>query len=51
MANSFSEAVPNPKLVGVLMYAALVLLAITLLVNIIGALILQSSSRGMKGAR
>jgi phosphate transport system permease protein len=51
LANSFSEAGPNPKLVGVLMYAALILLLITLLVNVIGALILQSSSRGLKGAR
>jgi phosphate transport system permease protein len=51
MANSFSEAGPNPKLVGVLMYAALVLLGITLLVNILGALLLQSTSRGLKGGR
>ena len=51
LANSFSEAGPNPKLVGVLMYAALVLLVITLLVNIVGALILQSSSRELKGGR
>ena len=51
LANSFSEAGPNPKLVGVLMYAALILLLITLLVNVIGALILQRSSSGSKGAR
>jgi phosphate transport system permease protein len=51
MANSFSEAGPNPKLVGVLMYAALVLLGITLLVNVFGALLLQSTSRGLKGGR
>jgi phosphate transport system permease protein len=51
LANSFSEAGPNPKLVGVLMYAALILLLITLLVNVIGALILQRSSSGLKGAR
>jgi phosphate transport system permease protein len=51
MANSFSEAGPNPKLVGVLMYAALVLLAITLLVNVFGALLLQSTSRDLKGGR
>jgi phosphate transport system permease protein len=51
LANSFSEAGPNPKLVGVLMYAALVLLAITLLVNVLGALLLESTSRGLKGGR
>jgi phosphate transport system permease protein len=39
LANNFPEA--GPKQVGVLMYAALVLLGITLIVNIIGALILQ----------
>jgi phosphate transport system permease protein len=41
LANNFPEA--GPKQVGVLMYAALVLLGITLIVNIIGALILQRS--------
>ena len=44
LANNFPEA--GPKEVGILMYAALVLLAITLIVNIIGALILQRASRG-----
>ncbi len=39
LANNFPEA--GPKQVGVLMYAALVLLGITLIVNIIGAFILQ----------
>ena len=43
LANNFPEA--RPKEVGVLMYAALVLLAITLLVNILGSLILQRASR------
>jgi phosphate transport system permease protein len=43
LANNFPEA--GPKEVGILMYAALVLLAITLVVNIIGALILQRASR------
>jgi phosphate transport system permease protein len=43
LANNFPEA--GPKEVGILMYAALVLLAITLIVNIIGALILQRASR------
>ena len=33
------------------MYAALVLLAITLVVNIFGALILQRASRELKGAQ
>jgi phosphate transport system permease protein len=42
LANSFPEA--RPKDVGVLMYAALVLLAITLAVNIAGAAILQRAS-------
>jgi phosphate transport system permease protein len=39
LANNFPEA--GPKQVGVLMYAALVLLGITLVVNVIGALILR----------
>jgi len=43
LANNFPEA--GPKEVGILMYAALVLLAITLVVNIFGALILQRASR------
>ena len=43
LANHFPEA--GPKEVGILMYAALVLLAITLVVNIFGALILQRASR------
>jgi phosphate transport system permease protein len=43
LANNFPEA--GPREVGVLMYAALVLLAITLIVNIFGALILQRAAR------
>jgi phosphate transport system permease protein len=43
LANNFPEA--GPKEVGILMYAALVLLAITLIVNIFGAFILQRASR------
>lgn len=43
LANTFPEA--GPKEVSVLMYAALVLLAITLIVNILGAFILQQASR------
>jgi phosphate transport system permease protein len=42
LANNFPEA--GPKDVGVLMYAALVLLGITLVVNIVGAVILQRST-------
>jgi len=49
LANNFPEA--KPKDVAVLMYAALVLLAITLLVNIAGAFILQRASRGMEGGK
>lgn len=49
LANSFPEA--HPKEVGVLMYAALVLLGITLLVNMVGSLILQRASAGMEGAK
>jgi phosphate transport system permease protein len=45
LANNFPEA--GPKEVGILMYAALVLLAITLVVNIFGALILQRASRNV----
>ena len=48
LANTFPEA--KQEQVGVLMYAALVLMGITLLVNIFGALILQRSSRELKGA-
>jgi len=49
LANNFPEAGKNE--VGVLMYAALVLLAITLIVNIVGALILQRASAGMEGSK
>ncbi|HTT70056.1 MAG TPA: phosphate ABC transporter permease subunit PstC [Anaeromyxobacteraceae bacterium] len=48
LANTFPEA--GPKQVTVLMYAALVLLGITLLVNVIGAVILQRASRQFEGA-
>jgi phosphate transport system permease protein len=51
LASSFPEAGTNANLVGSLMFAALVLLAITLIVNLLGAWILQSSSRDRKGAR
>jgi phosphate transport system permease protein len=49
LANAFPEA--HPKEVGVLMYAALVLLGITLLVNVIGSIILQRASAGFEGAK
>jgi phosphate transport system permease protein len=49
LANHFPEA--GPVEVGALMYAALVLLGITLLVNIIGALILQRAEAGVRGLR
>ena len=49
LANNFPEAGKNE--VGVLMYAALVLLAITLIVNIIGALILERASAGLEGSK
>ena len=49
LANNFPEA--GPMEVGILMYAALVLLAITLAVNIFGAVILQRASAGLEGSR
>lgn len=49
LANNFPEA--GQKEIGVLMYAALVLLAITLLVNILGAAILQRASNNLEGVR
>jgi phosphate transport system permease protein len=49
LANHFSEA--GTIEVGALMYAALVLLAITLIVNIIGTLILQRANAGLQGLR
>ena len=49
LANNFPEA--RPKEVGVLMYAALVLLAITLLVNMAGALILQRALGDLESSK
>ena len=49
LANHFPEA-DKPE-VAALMYAALVLLSITLIVNIIGTLILQHAEAGLKGLR
>lgn len=49
LANAFPEA--HPKEVGVLMYAALVLLGITLVVNVIGTYILHYASAGLEGGK
>ena len=49
LANHFPEA--GTIEVGALMYAALVLLSITLLVNIVGAIILQRAEAGLRGLR
>jgi phosphate transport system permease protein len=49
LANNFPEA-PHSE-IGVLMYAALVLLGITLVVNVLGSLILQRASRELEEAR
>ena len=49
LANHFPEA--GRVEVGALMYAALVLLAITLLVNVAGTLILQRANASLKGLR
>jgi phosphate transport system permease protein len=47
LANKFPEA--SRTEVGVLMYAALVLLAITLLVNVVGALVVRRSTLSLTG--
>ena len=49
LANNFAEAGGDETKVAVLMYAGLVLMAITLLVNMFGAFILQRSTAGLKG--
>jgi phosphate transport system permease protein len=49
LANNFPEA--GPREVGVLMYAALVLLAITLAVNVLGSLILERASGELEAMR
>ena len=49
LANHFPEA--GKVEVGALMYAALVLLAITLLVNVVGTVILQRADASVKGLR
>ncbi len=50
LANNFSD-ISGPRQVSSLMYAALVLLAITLVVNMLGALIVQRAAPRTKGAR
>ncbi|HEV2990916.1 MAG TPA: phosphate ABC transporter permease subunit PstC [Candidatus Angelobacter sp.] len=47
LANTFPEAPPNE--VSILMYAALVLLGITLVVNVMGSVILQRASAALEG--
>jgi len=49
LANAFPEA--SPKDVGVLMYAATVLLVITLLVNVVGAYIVQFTASELEGEK
>jgi phosphate transport system permease protein len=49
LANHFPEA--DSVEVGALMYAALVLLGITLVVNVVGTLILDRAEAGLKGLR
>jgi phosphate transport system permease protein len=49
LANNFPEA--RPQDVSVLMYAAVVLLAITLLVNIAGSAILRRATAGLEGGK
>ena len=52
LANKFPDAnYFDPHEIGRLMYAALVLLGITLLVNVLGTLILSRSQLRFKGAR
>ena len=50
LANNFSD-ISGPRQVSSLMYAALVLLAITLVVNMLGAFIIQRAAPRAKGAR
>lgn len=49
LADKFKE--PGGEMDSVLMYAALVLLALTLAVNVLGALVLQQSGTRLRGAR
>jgi phosphate transport system permease protein len=49
LANNFAEAGGDENKVAVLMLAGLVLMAITLIVNMFGAVILQRATAGLKG--
>jgi len=49
LANTFPEA--HPQEISVLMYAALILLGITLVVNVIGAAILERAAAGLEGGK
>jgi phosphate transport system permease protein len=49
LANTFPEA--HPQEISVLMYAALILLGITLVVNVVGAAILERASAGLEGSK
>jgi phosphate transport system permease protein len=49
LANNFAEA--GPKEIGVLMFAALILLTITILVNMVGAFVLNRASMGREGVQ
>lgn len=51
IASKYQEAQGNPTQTEVLLFAGMVLLAITLVVNVIGAGIIQFTSRNQKGAR
>lgn len=51
LANQFPEAGGNEMKIGLLMFTGLVLMGITLVVNVFGALILQKATAGMKGLR
>ena len=47
----FREAVTDPPQVAALMYAALVLMIITLLVNLLGSWVIARASHKLKGLR
>ncbi len=49
LANNFAEAGPGE--IGVLMFAALILMGITLMVNVVGAFVLERASAGREGAQ
>lgn len=51
LANDFPEALTRVEFVSALMYAAIVLLLITLIVNILGSAVMWKSSQKLKGLR